>query len=420
MKRMTCKSVWMLVLMSLMALLLAACSVTPTIAPIVARETPTIEREVPRPRPPSLSVSVHWVFDPGSSGIAPSPNRWSTVLTLESRDTKNWTLVPDMLFGETLETDALATGLSLPDNEPRRQACVPFLVEKMPSDDSGRVSRTVVGASGEKNSSGEDLYTIALTEAEAHWRINDQDQPWQPTDLQPGDTLTCEWEDLSFVTFTPEVKQKDAYYLFHLGPIVYDQSSSAEVAYLLVARSGPSTSEGEQWQGEDVEFIPLTADVIREQVDDATRPIEWRAQFLTWLWDQPRPVAGADQIMLNVLNDARYPVTLQSTAARGLLERQYAPAIETLLSIAQNKAVDAGLRLQTVRGLYLVLSEDEASILSVIARDTTDAAGVREAALQSLAQMGEPGWAVIGELTDDEAVGETAMDLLESRDESNP
>jgi hypothetical protein len=358
-----------------------------------------------------------WQFIEGrpEAGI-PHPQIWKTSLEWTNTDSRAWTVVPDMLFSEVLDTESLDGGICAPEKAPLRNACLwPCRIGAAPLDLSGSASRdlTFLGAGPSPGT-----FTPRVGTAQAHWRLHQQEQLWQATLVPRGDQLSCVWEHWTADVFKPELRTRPGYHLVQYGPVFFDNDNPRGNAYVLVARSTPGGKINE-WQSEAPRFLPLTAEEVRRQID-ADLPLSARMQFVVWLWDQPRPVDQADRVLLELVKEeAKYPVNLRAGAARGLLELRSLTALPTLLDLLSNKGSESRLRSAIIDGLPL-LPDKGVEPLSAVALDAAEKPELRTAALRSLAKTETKGWVIIEKLKNDAQMGKEAESLLQRRDNFKP
>ena len=360
--------------------------------------------------PPALSVKGSWRFSTGSGGFAPSPNEWVTTLTFENPGPKTWTVVPDMILVEAVETQSIAGGICPGGLHGARNKCVPFILRSAPKDKSGSGSTLLIYPTGGGGA------TVSFSSFEAHWKLDGKEHLWQATDLKRGGKLECEWEYPNVTTFKAEVKGKGSYNVSHVGPLFYDKADTTGPAYVLASRLTRAAGKKGKWQCANPVFLPLTPESVRKEIDDKSKPVARRSAFLAWLWHQPRPCKDADQVLMAVLEaPGKYPTALRGSAASALLVRRHRPALKALRSLAANKEADADLRTRIIGDLDQILPAGEVQALARIARDPSDTKKVRESALRTLSRMGPEGWVVVKELANDKELSETAESLLNAR-----
>lgn len=360
---------------------------------------------------PKMKVEVRWEFSAGSGGIAPTPHKWTTHLSLVSEDMRRWVVVPDLLFAEAIESIAIAGGLIPNDRRDARNACVPHPVRSAPTDSSGASAELLLFPAGGTR------FIFSLGAFVAQLKINGQVALWVPAELAETDRLDCEWQTCMTGTFKDEAKQQEEYHIFHLGPVLYAPAYPDTPSFVLSARSSGQDQKGE-WADITHEFVPLTVARVKPEIADASRPLAWRSQFLALLWDNPRPAPGTSDLLMDVVHNAEdYPVVMRISAASGLLAFDHAPAKPILLSVLQNAEEDGNLRKHLAGRIEVIAGERAERVAAEIAKNTDEQKDVREECLKALARIGTPAaWSVVEGLRRDGAVGETARKLVEDRE----
>ena len=352
---------------------------------------------------PKLTAKVRWSFKAGSSGFTVQPHIWKTTVELNPTDDVRWTVVPDLVVGEVSGTEALSQGVS--DNGYRRCGLVFFGVPNaadFPTDTSGAIHPLLqIG----------DTYMMGMA-YKREWRVNGTGALWKPTPLGRGDRLECVWEHATGTTIKPELKAKPDYRPYHLGPLLFDPAVSDGPCYA-VAAVGRKGAAGE-WTCDEPDLIPLTEDLIRKEVADATRPDHWRMQFLVWYWDQPRPVKDAGGILLRGFQGTEYTPLMKLSAAKGLLAMQDAPGVAAVTARLRDRGAPAAIREELVKALRYHKAAG-LSPASDIARDRGEGKALREGAIDALATYEADGWKAIEGLKDDKDVGPKVKKMLDDR-----
>jgi hypothetical protein len=360
--------------------------------------------------PPDAAVEISWKYVEGSSGFVAMPSSWVATTTIGDKDGRIWTVVPDMIVGESLGSDALAKGICLAERQKRWNAVSPVTVNLSPSKKAGKYEEYTYSPSDENG-----RYMVQWGDSKAVLKRNGKETPWMTLQLNKDDRLEFEWESHNFLSFKTDMKNTDRHRVFQLGPVLYDASLPSAPSYLLVAESGAAGKTGEQWHAESFRFVPLTAEEIRRQVEDANRSDIWRCHFLTLLWAQPRPVADAGRHILEFFSNSRYPKVVRIAAASSLLELKYTPARDALMAAALDPKADPSLRSGIVSKLDLMLGSKECPVVIGVAENTSNPLQVRKAALVCLSRMGEQGKTAIRQFSRDKDLKDTAADLVKGK-----
>lgn len=360
--------------------------------------------------PPDAAVEISWKYVEGSSGFVAMPSSWVATTSIRDKDGRDWTVVPDMIVGESLGSDALAKGICLAERQKQWNDVLPMNVNLSPSQKIGKYEEYTYSP---PDANGR--LTVQWGDSMAVLKRNGKEAPWAAVEMKKGDRLEYEWESHNFLTFKADLKSTDRHRVFQLGPVLYDASLPSAPSYLLVAESGAGRRTGEQWQAETFRFVPLTAEEILRQVEDANRSDVWRCHFLTLLWAQPRPVADAGRHILEFFSNSRYPKVVRIAAASSLLELKYTPARDALMAAALDPKADPSLRSGIVSKLDLMLGSKECPVVIGVAENASNPLQVRKAALVCLARMGEQGKTAIRQFTHDKDLKEAATELLKEK-----
>jgi hypothetical protein len=360
--------------------------------------------------PPDAAVEISWKYVEGSSGFVAMPSSWVATTSIRDKDGRDWTVVPDMIVGESLGSDALAKGICLAERQKRWNDVSPVTVNPSPSQKMGKYEEYTFSPPDDNGQ-----VMVQWGDSKAVLKRNGKEAPWAAVELKKGDRLEYEWESHNFVTFKTDLKSTDRHRVFQLGPVFYDASLPSAPSYLLVAESGAGGKSGEQWHAESFRFVPLTAEEIRRHVEDAGLSDIWRCHFLTLLWAQPRPVADAGRHVMEFFANTRYPKGLRMTAASSLLELRYAPARNALVTAALDPKTDPSLRSGIVSRLDRILEPKECSLVIGVAENASNPLQVRKAALVCLGRMGDQGKTAIRQFTRDKDLKETAAELVKGK-----
>ncbi|MGD2035971.1 MAG: tetratricopeptide repeat protein [Bacteroidales bacterium] len=347
---------------------------------------------------PDLDISVTWKFTRATSGSGwwsvPTPNKWNMDIKIRNKDNKSWTMVPDFLFLETYEEDVIAKGLNDSILAEKRKVYMPFRVDPAPGDTSDGIERTILFPAGG------DMYTVLWTKASLHWKYNNRMVNWIPVNMLSNDSLDCHWEELNNYTFSTKNKFDPEYRLYLLGPVIYDSSHTGGNAYLVISSPDTCLEKGKVWQSYHSGIVTLNKEFVLEQISDTMRSPEWRNYFVAMLWDQPRPVENAGEILTSLFYNKNNPASIRFSSAYSLIGTGYVAALDSLKEFVLDENYQANSRAALLSNLYKLMHPDDCSFFKEMISDRQNPAKLRVAAAGALKHMADSLF-VTGELEDD-------------------